>query len=323
MQRKTVLIVSDIHYASAAEQERRNHELRVIHNPFLRLALRLFRDYIWLREPMQKNHLLDQFLDNAGEPDLVVANGDFSCDSAFIGVCDDPAFESARQCLEKLRTRFAGQCKTVFGDHELGKLSFFGGSGGMRVASFHRAERELGIPPFWEMEIGKYTLFGVVSSLIALPVYETDALPQEMSEWHRLREMHLHRIREAFTGLKPTQKVILFCHDPTALPFLWEEPVIRQKLSQVEHTIIGHLHSPVILWKSRILAGIPPIKFLGSTVKRATTALRRARHWKPFRVRLCPSLAGLELFKDGGYLSVELDLTGQMPARFQRHSIVR
>lgn len=338
-QRKTIFIVSDIHYACPAEQLRHGHEARAIGNPILRLAVKLFRHYIWLREPMKKNHLLDQFIERIGRgptkedgneqkhanrvwPDFVIANGDYSCDSAFLGVCDDAAFESAQECLNKLRTNFPN-FHAVFGDHELGKLSFFGGRGGMRVASFHRAEKELGIAPFWQMEIGTYVLIGVTSSLIALPVFQSDTLPEEYETWSRLREIHVAKICEAFGSLKADQKVILFCHDPSALPFLWELEPVRDKLSQVEQTIIGHLHSPAILWKSRRLAGIPAINFLGNTAKRLSKALRRARHWRHFNVRLCPSLAGIELLKDGGYLSMELDPEGKEPARFEQHRIHR
>ena len=323
MSRKTILIVSDIHFASAAEQLRRNHEAAFIKNPLLRLGVKLFRHYIWLRAPMEKNHLLDQFIEQAGDPDWVIANGDYSCDSAFVGMSDDAAFESARQCLEKLRNEFAPDFKAVCGDHELGKLSFFGNRGGMRVASLQRAENELGIEPFWKLELGNYVLLGVVSSLIALPVFEHDTLPEELAEWKRLRETHLAKIRGAFASLQPAQRVILFCHDPTALPFLWQEEAVRAKLPQLEQTIIGHLHSPLILWKSRLIAGMPAIRYLGTTIRRSTTALQRARRWRQFHVRLCPSLAGIELLKDGGYLTVELDLTAQTPARFQRHRIKR
>jgi hypothetical protein len=87
-------------------------------------------------------------------------------------------------------------------------------------------------------------------------------------------------------------------------------------LPQVEQTIIGHLHSELILWKSRLLAGMPTIGFLGHTVKRMTTALNEARLWRPFHVRLCPALAGIELLKDGGYLTAELDPEARQPARF-------
>lgn len=333
MHRKTIFVVSDIHYACAAEQLRHDHETKVISNPLLRIAVRFFRHYIWLREPMQKNHLLGSFIAKCDEfrreevalsaQPIVIANGDYSCDSAFVGVSDDPAFESATECLNTLRAKFSPDFHAIFGDHELGKTSFFGNRGGMRVASFHRAVKELGLKPFWKLELGNYILFGVVSSLIALPVFEPDTLPEELSEWKRLREDHLREIRDAFDNLKPQQRVILFCHDPSALPFLAEEDSVAKKLGQLEQTIIGHLHSPLILWKSHRIAGMPPIRFLGTTIKRATTALQRARHWRQFHVHLCPSLAGIELLKDGGYLTIDLDLSAQTPARITKHRIQR
>ena len=54
------------------------------------------------------------------------------------------------------------------------------------------------------------------------------------------------------------------------------------------------------------LAGIPEIGFLGVSIRRMSSALRKARLWEPFKVVLCPSLTGIQLFKDGGYLTVEL-----------------
>ena len=93
-------------------------------------------------------------------------------------------------------------------------------------------------------------LVGVASSLVALPAFESDTLPAERAEWQRLRAEHMTRIRETFASLQPTQRVLLFCHDPTALPFLSEEPAIRARLPQIERTIIGHLHSRLILWKA-------------------------------------------------------------------------
>src|SRR5439155_16539093 len=113
-----------------------------------------------------------------------------------------------------------------------------------------------------------------------------------------------------FTELQPNQRVMLFCHDPTALPFLWREDAVRSKLPQIEQTVIGHLHSGLILWKSRVLAGIPRIGFLGHTAKRLSAALSEARSWQPFHGRLCPALAGIELLKDGGYLTAELGRGG-------------
>ena len=297
----TLAVVSDIHYASAAEQARGNdYELRDI-----------------------SNHLLDQFLARAECADYVIANGDYSCNSAFVGVSDDAACQSARECLDKLRQKFGANLRANFGDHELGKLSFFGGQGGMRLASWHRATRELGLEPFWRLDIGRYVLMGFVSSLVAMPVFEPDTLPAERPEWERLRQEHFAAILNAFSGLKRDQRVLLFCHDPTALPFLWREDAVRGRLPQIEQTIIGHLHSNLIFWQSRMLAGMPQIGFMGHTPKRLTTALREARYWRPFKVRLCPALGGIELLKDGGFYAVKLDAEANAPLRFEFHRLGR
>ncbi len=317
-----IAIVSDIHYAGAAEQARGDdYEYRDLANPFSRHFVKHYRHFFWLRHPMRHNHLLGEFLECAGSPDLVVANGDYSCDTGFIGVADDAALDSTRECLQKLRARFAPNFRATLGDHDLGKLSFFGGRGGMRLAALDRARRELDLPLFWRVDAGNYLLLGVTSSLLALPVLEPDTLPAERAGWRELREEHLAEIRRAFADLEPSRRVIFFCHDPTALPSLWHDDTVRSRLGQVECTVIGHLHSNLVLWKSRRLAGMPQIRFLGHTVKRLSFALSEARHWRPFHVRLCPSLSGIQLLKDGGYCTLELDLSAAQPARFQFHPL--
>jgi len=317
-QARTVAVLSDIHYASAAEQARgSDYEYRLIANPALRLALRLHRRYVWLRDPLNKNHLLDRFLEQTAGCDFAVANGDYSCNTAFVGVSDPAAGRSARECLGRLRTQFKDRFRATFGDHELGKVSFVGGHGGMRLASWHCALEHLALEPLWRLEIGNYLLLGVVSSLVALPAFEADTLPAERPELHELRQEHLAAIRRSFTSLAPTRKVLLFCHDPTALPFLLAEAEVRNRLDQIEQTIIGHLHSRLILWQAQLLAGIPRITFLGHTARRLSLGLSQARLWRPFKVRLCPSLAGIELLKDGGYYLIHLDPAGAEPARFQ------
>lgn len=318
---RTVLVVSDIHYAGDAEKQRRGHETRIIANPVLRLAVRLYRHFIWRRDPFSHNHLLDDFLQVAGAPDIVIPNGDYSCDTAFVGVSDDAAFKSAQECLGKLRRRFPTNLQPTIGDHELGKESLFGGHGGLRLASWHRALEGLGLRPFWRIEIGDYTLLGVTSSLIALPVYEPETLLEERKQWFELRATHLAEIRGAFASLKPRQRVLLFCHDPTALPFLWREEEVRRKLGQVEHTIIGHLHSNLFFWKSRVLAGMPAIGFLGNSIRRMSTALKDARYWQPFNVQLCPALAGIELLNDGGYFEIQIEEQATHPARCSFHPL--
>ncbi len=324
MRNYTLGILSDIHYASAAERARGdNYELVGINNPLLRQAVRLYRRHIWMREPLNQNYLLERFFEQIGAVDWLVANGDYCCNTAAVGVSDDAACQSVKECLQKLRARFGARLQINYGDHELGKVSFFGGRGGMRLASWRRAREELGLEPFWQVRLGRYVLLGLVSSLVALPIFEPDTLPEERPEWERLRTRHLDQIREAFGALESGEKVLLFCHDPTALPFLGREPEVQARLGQIEQTIIGHLHSNLVLWKSRWLAGMPRISFLGHTAKRLSAALSQARRWRGFKVRLCPSLGGIELLHDGGYLTAELDPDARQPAQFTFHPLAR
>jgi hypothetical protein len=320
----TVAILSDIHYAGSAERARgEDYELRVIANPLLRASARAYRHLVWMRHPLEQGRQLDLFLAEVRPVDYLVANGDYSCDSMFVGVSDPAAFQSAQECLGKLRAKFGDQVWFTFGDHELGKLPLFGGKGGMRLASWHCTTHQLGLRPFWKFSVGRYLLIGVSSPLIALPASQADALPEEWPEWQRLRETHLAEIRDAFDTLQPEQRVLLFCHDPTALPFLGREESVRRRLPQVEQTILGHLHTRLILWKSRLLSGMPRIRFLGRNVSRFTSALNEAHHWWPFRVRLCPALSGIELLNDGGYYTVQLDPEANRPARFTFHPLPR
>jgi Calcineurin-like phosphoesterase len=319
-----IAIVSDIHYAGAAERARGDdYEYRDMQNPLRRHFVRNYRHFVWLRHPLRHNHLLDVFLERAGQPDLAIANGDYSCDTASVGMADDAALASAHECLGKLRAHFAPNFRATIGDHEFGKLSFFGSRGGMRFAACQRCQQKLGLDLFWRMEVGKYVLFGVTSSLLALPVLEPDTLESERPAWHEIRERHLVDIRRAFAALEPSQQVILFCHDPTALPFLWRDDTVRSRLGQIELTIIGHLHSGLILWKSRLLAGMPHLRFLGHTTSRLSLALSEARIWRSFHVRLCPALTGIQLLKDGGFCTLELDPSAATPARFKVHPIKR
>jgi hypothetical protein len=319
-----VAIVSDIHYAGAEERARgHDYESRLIANPLLRAGVWLYRHFIWLRHPLEQAPQLERFLTAAGAADFVVANGDYSCDSGAIGVSDPAALASAQVCVGKLRAQFGDRIRFTLGDHELGKLSIFGGIGGMRLASLKQATATLGLPAFWKFSVGNYLLLGVASPLIALPASQTETLPAEWEAWLKLRAAHLAEIRAAFDALQPQQRVILFCHDPTALPFLWQEETIRRHLPQIEQTIIGHLHTRLVLWKSRWLSGIPPIRFLGNTVRRLTSALHEADHWWPFHVRLCPALSGIQLLNDGGYYTMELDPAAKLPAQFSFHPLAR
>jgi hypothetical protein len=314
-------IASDIHYASAAEQQRPDYELAGVRNPFKRAVLQVYHRIVWTGDPFARNHLLDAFVREASACDFVVANGDYSCDSGFVGVSDDAACQSVRECLQKLRQAVPGSFQATIGDHELGKIKLGGGLGRLCLASYGRAQDELGLQPFWQVRLGRYVLMGVTSTLLALPIFEPEAQADELPAWRQLRERHLDDIRRAFAALQPEERVLLFCHDPSALPFLGQVEIVRAHLSQVEQTIIGHLHTRWVLFKSRLLAGMPVIRGLGNMTRRVSTALHAARDWKPFRVRLCPALSGARLFRDGGYLRADLDPEARQPARFQFHPL--
>ena len=318
-----VAILSDIHYAGAAERARGNdYELRAIANPLRRSTVRIYRHLSGCAVRLNKDRSSTVFC-RVGPVDYVVGNGDYSCDTGFVGVSDPAAAESTQECLGKLRAQFGESVRFVIGDHELGKLTFFGAIGGLRLASWRCATATLGLQPYWQLAVGQYQLMGVTSPLIALPANQPDALAEEWPEWLRLREAHLAEIRAAFDALTPDQRVILFCHDPTALPFLWREESVRRRLPQIEQTMIGHLHTQSILWKSRMLSGMPPVRFLGHSIRRMTAALHEAHHWRPFNVRLCPSLSGIELLNDGGYYTMHLDPAASRPARFTFHPLPR
>lgn len=314
---RTLVVLSDIHYAGQAEQARGLTEYQVIGNPFLRLLARAFRHFIWQRDPFGHNQALQQFLATVGHPEVVVANGDYSCDSAFEGVSDSACHASVAECLGLLRQRFA-DFHAVLGDHELGKMSLFGARGGPRLASWERLQTSLGLRPLWHVPYGACHLIGVASTVLALPVYEPELLPDEIPAWREIRREYVAAVEDCFRQVSAGRRIILFCHDPTALPFLREIDAVRQKLAQVEATFIGHLHSPLIYWKSRLLAGMPVLKFLGNSARRMSTALNQAKYWRPFRVRLCPALVGIQLLKDGGYYQVQMDATGRLPGVYRR-----
>lgn len=317
-------VLSDIHYAGAAERARGgDYELRGVRNPVLRALLHWHRHFVWMRHPLGNGYLVDRFLQQTPPLDFLILNGDYSCDSAFIGVSDDAACASVRECLGKLRAVYGDRLRATIGDHELGKRSLAGGQGGMRLSSYHRVQSDLGLEPLWQLEIGKYKLIGITSSLVALPTFAADTRPEDLPQWRQLRQAHLEEIRQVFLKLTPAQKVLLFCHDPTALPFLWHEETIRAKLSQIEQTFIGHLHTGLVLRASRVLSAIPFVHLPGHSGRRMSSALREARHWWDFNLRLCPALAGIELLKDGGYWVIELDPQSVAPARYTFHPVRR
>src|SRR3954471_2172254 len=229
----TILVCSDIHYASDAEKKRINYETNAIDHPVTRTLVRFYRHHFWMRDPFAHNDLLRHVLTPPIEPEIVVANGDYSCDSAFIGVADSAAFESARICLSQLRERYGEKFRPVIGDHELGKISMSGGKGGLRLASWAASRERLGLKPIWTERLGKYLLVGITSSLAAMQVYHHETLADEREEWLELAREHLAELSAEFERLGSEDKVILFCHDPTALPYLFELEAVRRRLPQI------------------------------------------------------------------------------------------
>ena len=318
-----IAVISDIHYAGVEERAHcaSFYDRQRIKRPAVRIVARLFHRFIWLRKIGGHNHMLDRFLAAVGPVDLVVANGDFSCNVAQVGLSDPAAFASAQECLGKLRAQFGDKFRATLGDHDLGKTGLFTGTGSMTLASWRRATEDLGIEPFWRLQFGNHVLLGITSSLVALPLFKTELAAADGEAWEQLRESHMEQIRSAFAGLKSGERVILFCHDPSALPYLWREETVREKISQLEQTIIGHLHTNLVLRAGRVMAGFPTISFLGKGARRISAALGEAKYWKPFRVRLCPAPMGIQLLKDGGWLSAELDADATAAARFEFHPL--
>ncbi|HEU5070036.1 MAG TPA: metallophosphoesterase [Verrucomicrobiae bacterium] len=317
-------IVSDIHYAGPRESRHgRDFEFAGAPPSFARALVRLYRRHIWMNNALAHNSLLDRFLERTAQADWAIAAGDYTCDAAGVGVSNDDACESVQLCLGKLRARFGDRLLAIPGDHELGKTSLLGDHGGLRLASWQRMTHDCALRPFWQLKLGAYVLLGITSTLVALPLFQADALPAEWPQWEALRAAHLDEIRAAFDALARDQRVVLFCHDPTALPRLWQEPAVRERVHQITATVVGHLHTRLVFWKSRLLAGIPPVRSLGISVQRMTSALHEARQWRPFKVHLCPALAGIELTRRGGFLTVDLDETGVVPPLIHRHAMPR
>jgi predicted phosphodiesterase len=316
-----LLVVSDPHWAGPAEQVRRGYESRAIPHPLQRALAAAWRRGFWLADPLAHNDKLERIIALNPAPDLVVANGDYSVDSAFVGLADDACCDSAERCLATLRTAYGERLLAVAGDHELGKHSLFGGVGGPRFESWRRLGSRLSIPAWWQRDLGRYRLISVPSTLVALPAFEAELLPDEAPAWWAERRRVLAEIAAAVASVEVDRRIVLFCHDPTALPFLESLPEVRAKLPQWEATIIGHLHSPAIAGLARLLAGMPPIRGLGSTVRRYSSALHRARAWEAFRVRLCPSPTGAQALKDGGWLTADWDPESPEPIPWRHHRL--
>jgi Calcineurin-like phosphoesterase len=305
-----ILVISDIHYACDAEKARRGSEMRAAGNVVLALMARCWRKFIWLDDPLAHNHRLGMILDAEREPDLVVANGDFSVDSAFVGVGDDAAAESANHVLQRLRGAYGSRLWATLGDHDLGKMSLFGGKGGPRWKSWLRATGEMGLPGVWKLDLGRYTLIGAPSTPLSLPLFEPELLEDERPLWRGLGVKMAAELGAAFSSVAPDQRILFFIHDPSALPHVARIPEVNAAMGRIERTFVGHLHSGFVFQVASMLSGAPRVSWMGQTLRRYTHALREARVWREFKTVLCPSPTGIQMLKDGGYLRLELDPEG-------------
>lgn len=319
MSTANILALSDIHFASSGEIARRNPEADAVERIWLRPLAAGFRS-LWLGRLEWNNRLLSKFVDVEGAADLVVANGDFSCDSAFVGVSDDAAFDSAKQCLSRLRSRFRERFEATIGDHELGRKSAFGGSGGPRLESWFRSVNELKLRPFWQVDFGCYVLIGVTSSLLALEGFESQLLPEERPAWNDLREAHICQVRDAFNEIPRDKRILLFVHEPAALNWMAREQAVQRRLGQIEQTFIGHLHFRSVFW---VMGHMAALRLpLGSDAMRRYSHVREWNLlWRSFNVRLCPALGCQLLPLRGLYYQIVVDLSGRDPAIFQLQRI--
>ncbi len=307
-----LLVLSDVHRAAAMEQGRRGFDSRAVANPFLRTFQRVYRRYVWMDDPMAHNHLLEVIVRRVPVPAWVVANGDFTLDTGFVGVSEEGAFESASEAIAILRRAYGGRLRCTMGDHDIGKKSFIGDSGGVRRRSLERCESDLGIPRLWHEDFPGWRWIGVTSTLAAWPVFRPETPDEEVSWWQANHERHLADIDRLFREATDAGlRTLLFCHDPTALPFLRRLPGVAAALPTIGGTVIGHLHTRLVLRVGRMLAGVPKVTWAGHSIRRYTAALSEARCWREFRVTLCPSPTGIQLLKDGGYLTTEWPAAGQ------------
>jgi hypothetical protein len=316
-----LLVLSDVHRAGPIEQTRRGFDSQAVGNPFLRGFQRVYRRYVWMHDPMAHNHLLEAIVRRVPDPEWVVANGDFTLDTGFVGVSEEGAYESASEALAILRLAYGKRLRCTLGDHDIGKKSFIGDAGGVRRRSLERCESDLGIPRLWHEDFPGWRWIGVTSTLAAWPVFRVETPEDEQAWWAEAHAAHLAAIDRLFAEANALGlRTVLFCHDPTALPFLRELPGIAAALPEIGATVIGHLHTRLVLRVGRLLAGVPQVGWAGHSIRRYTAALNKARCWQDFRVSLCPSPTGVQLLKDGGYLKTEWPPTGR-EVRWAAHDL--
>jgi hypothetical protein len=249
------------------------------------------------------------------KPDWVIANGDYGGDYGGIGVSDDATFHSAAGVIRAIRKVFHEQCRFVFGDHDLGKYSTLLRGGGIRLRSLELGEQRLGIPSFWHEVDEDYHLIGLNSSLITLDLFLPEALTHEIPEWERRRKQHVEEVSETFARLPGRSRILLFCHDPSALHALSHIRPVRNRIKQIEMTVIGHLHAPGLLKLARLVPKSASQWRPKYPVARIIAdGLKGVASWRMFKPVVCPSTFGAGHHLRGGVLLIEKDEQGGLVA---------
>lgn len=317
-------VISDIHVLGPSELKAARDAHDRAHNGLppwrrrWRKGLHNVRSRFWngrleLREPAFR-HALARLLEY--DPDWVICNGDFGGDYGGTGLSNDATFDSAGAAVRLMRDLFNGSCRFVFGDHDLGKYSTMLREGGIRINSLERGEKALGIPSFWHVVDEDYHLIGVNSSLCTLDLFLPEALTHEVPEWERRRAEHIELISHAFDGLPRHARVILFCHDPSALTALAQVPVVQRRLGHIELTVVGHYHNPGLLklvkLAQRTTRNWNPRYPVARIIARG---LQGMDVWRQFKPVVCPSTFGTGHHMAGGLLLIEKDAGGALVTR--------
>ncbi|HMP75887.1 MAG TPA: hypothetical protein PKE12_06290 [Kiritimatiellia bacterium] len=316
-------VISDIHMVGPAELALANDsygQLRAHPHPLFRAwrkGLYRVRRRFWNGHLQWRHTAFLRALDEVSEqrPDWVIANGDYGGDLGGVGLSHQATLDSASVVVDMIRDRFPGRSRFVFGDHDLGKYSTVLRQGGIRLNSLEVGEQRLQIPSFWHETDGDFHLIGVNSSLFTLDLFLPEALADEVPEWQRRRAAHIEQVNEAFQGLSSRARVVLFCHDPSALTALSQLPVIRRRLPQIALTVIGHLHSPTLLKLARYAARFSQFKPKYPVARIVAHGLSGARQWNLFHPVVCPSTFGTGHHVAGGILLVRGAAGGRVETR--------
>lgn len=319
-------VISDIHMVGPAElalAEESYDALRQNADAVtraLRSSLYRVRRRFWNGHLKWRNTAFLRALDEAAEldPDWVVANGDYGGDFGGVGLSHGATFDSAKVAVDMIRSRFPERSRFVFGDHDLGKYSTVLREGGIRLESLELGERVLRIPSFWHEVDDGYHLLGVNSSLFTLDLFLPEAIREEIPEWKRRRAEHIEMVTRAFEELPAKGRVILFCHDPSALTALRHIPAVRRHLQQIEMTVIGHLHSPALLRLARYASRLSDLTPRYPVARIVAQGLAGARHWNQFHPVVCPSTFGTGHHVAGGILLLQRNAEGKLEAVRQR-----